>query len=96
MQLMLQQDKPDDCTIATGEARSVGDFVEFVFAVAGLDWRRHVELDCRYFRPTEVDALRDGPTKARGILGWEPADRLRRTGQDDWGTTSTSLDASGP
>jgi GDPmannose 4,6-dehydratase len=72
MWLMLQQDKPDDYVIATAEAHSVRDFVELAFAAAGLDWRRHVEIDSRYFRPTEVDALRGDPTKAREVLGWEP------------------------
>ena len=72
MWLMLQQDKPDDYVIASAEAHSVGDFVELAFAAAALDWRRHVEIDSRYFRPTEVDALRGDPTKAREVLGWEP------------------------
>jgi GDPmannose 4,6-dehydratase len=72
MWLMLQQQRPDDCVIATGEARSVRELVELAFAAAGLDWQRHVEVDRRYFRPTEVDALRGDPTKARTVLGWEP------------------------
>jgi GDPmannose 4,6-dehydratase len=72
MWLMLQQQHPDDYIVATGEARSVREFVELAFAAAGLDWRRHVEIDPRYFRPTEVDALRGDPTKARRVLGWEP------------------------
>jgi GDPmannose 4,6-dehydratase len=65
-------EKPDDYIIATGGAHSVRDFVELAFETAGLEWRRHVEIDSRYFRPTEVDALRGDPTKARGILGWHP------------------------
>src|SRR5437660_8889305 len=72
MWLMLQQEKPDDYVIATGEAHSVRDLVELAFAAAGLDWRRHVEIDRRYFRPTEVDVLRGDPAKARSILGWQP------------------------
>ena len=72
MWLMLQQDKPDDYVIATGEAHSVHDLVELAFAVAGLDWRRHVLIDSRYLRPTEVDELRGDPTKACEVLGWEP------------------------
>jgi GDPmannose 4,6-dehydratase len=72
MWLMLQQQKPDDYVIATGEAHSVRDFVELAFASAGLDWQHHVEVDQRYFRPTEVDALRGDPTKALDILGWKP------------------------
>jgi GDPmannose 4,6-dehydratase len=71
MWLMLQQDKPDDYVIATGEAHSVRELVEIAFAEANLDWRRHVELDKRYLRPTEVVALRGDPQKARQLLGWE-------------------------
>jgi GDPmannose 4,6-dehydratase len=72
MWLMLQQQNPDDYVIATGKAHSVRDLVELAFAAAGLDWRHHVEVDGRYFRPTEVDALRGDPTKARDVLGWQP------------------------
>jgi GDPmannose 4,6-dehydratase len=72
MWLMLQQKQPGDYVIATGEAHSVRDLVELAFAEAGLDWQRHVEVDRRYLRPTEVDALRGDPTKARGVLGWRP------------------------
>ena len=72
MWLMLQQQQPDDYVVATGEARSVRNLVELAFAAAGLDWRRHVEVDRRYFRPSEVDALRGDATKARDVLGWEP------------------------
>jgi GDPmannose 4,6-dehydratase len=50
----------------------VRELVEFAFAAAGLDWQRHVEVNPRYFRPTEVDALRGDPTKALRVLGWEP------------------------
>jgi GDPmannose 4,6-dehydratase len=69
---MLQQQTPDDYIVATGEGHSVREFVELAFAAAGLDWRRHVEIDKRYFRPTEVDSLRGDPTKARTALSWEP------------------------
>ena len=72
MWLMLQQQMPDDYVVATGEAHSVRELVEFAFAAAGLDWRRHVEVDRRYFRPTEVDALRGDWAKARAALGWQP------------------------
>ena len=70
MWLMLQQQQPDDYVIATGEAHSVRDLVELAFAAAGLDWRRHVEVDRRYFRPTEVNTLCGDATKARDALGW--------------------------
>ena len=72
MWLMLQQEKPDDYVIATGKSHSVRDLVEIAFAEANLDWHRHVEIDNRYLRPTEVDALRGDPSKARQDLGWEP------------------------
>src|SRR5215831_2989238 len=70
--LMLQHQKPDDYVIATGEAHSVGELVELAFAEAKLDWRRHVEIDARYLRPTEVDALCGDASKARERLGWRP------------------------
>jgi len=72
MWLMLQQERPDDYVVATGEAHSVHELVERAFAEAGLDWRRHVAVDQRYFRPTEVDALCGDASKARTILGWRP------------------------
>ena len=62
---MLQQDKPDDYVVATGESHSVRELVELAFAEAGLDWSTHVEIDPRYFRPTEVDALQGDAAKAR-------------------------------
>lgn len=72
MWLMLQQDAPDDFVIATGEMHSVREFVEAVFGLLGLDWRRHVEHDPRYLRPTEVDELCGDAVKARSKLGWSP------------------------
>jgi GDPmannose 4,6-dehydratase len=72
MWLMLQQDAPDDYVVATGESHSVREFCEVAFAVAGLDWERYVELDPRYLRPTEVEALEGDPSKARAKLNWKP------------------------
>jgi GDPmannose 4,6-dehydratase len=72
MWLMLQQEKPDDFVIATGETYSVREFVERVFAKLGLDMSKHVEIDPRYFRPTEVDVLLGDSTRAQKILGWKP------------------------
>jgi GDPmannose 4,6-dehydratase len=72
MWLMLQQDQPDDYVVATGEAHSVRELVELAFAEAGLDWERHVAIDPRYFRPTEVDALSGDARKARERLTWTP------------------------
>jgi len=72
MWLMLQRDKPEDYVIATGEAHSVREFLEEVFGHLELDWRKHVEVDARYFRPAEVDFLRGDAGKARRELGWTP------------------------
>jgi GDPmannose 4,6-dehydratase len=72
MWLMLQQSEPDDFVVATGEMHSVREFVDEAFALVGLDWEQHVEIDPRYFRPTEVDELCGNPLKARDVLGWEP------------------------
>jgi GDPmannose 4,6-dehydratase len=72
MWLMLQQENPDDYVIGTGESHTVREFVELAFDHVGIDWRDHVEIDPRYFRPAEVDALQADPLKARKLLGWEP------------------------
>lgn len=72
MWLMLQQDKPDDYVIGTGEAHTVREFVEIAFASADLDWHEYVEVDPRYFRPAEVDYLCADASKAREVLDWEP------------------------
>jgi len=72
MWLMLQQELPDDYVVATGESHSVRELVEAAFGELNLDWKTHVELDSRYLRPTEVDALHGDPSKARERLGWSP------------------------
>ncbi len=72
MWLMLQQEKPDDFVIATGETHSVREFAERVFKKLDLDYKKYVEIDKRYFRPTEVDALLGDATKAKKLLGWQP------------------------
>lgn len=72
MWLMLQQENPDDFVIATGETHSVREFVERVFAKLDLDYNKHVVIDPRYFRPTEVDVLLGDATKAKKALGWKP------------------------
>ena len=69
---MLQQDKPDDYAIALGETHSVREFVEKVFQKLDMDYHQYVEVDPRYFRPTEVDVLLGDSSKARKNLGWEP------------------------
>lgn len=72
MWLMLQQPKPDDYVIATGETHSVKEFLEEAFGYAKLDWRKYVAIDKRYFRPTEVDLLLGDASKARKALKWKP------------------------
>lgn len=69
---MLQQETPDDYVVATGESHTVREFVEQAFDYVALDWRRHVQIDPRYFRPSEVDCLEGDPSKARQRLGWVP------------------------
>ena len=71
MWLMLQQDKPGDYVIATGIGATVKDFARAAFEHVGLNYKDHVELDKRYNRPTEVDALVGDPSKAEKILGWK-------------------------
>ncbi len=72
MWLMLQQDKPDDFVIATGETHSVREFAEKVFTKLDLDYNEFVSVDPRYFRPTEVDVLLGDASKAKKALGWKP------------------------
>jgi len=72
MWMMLQQNEPDDFVIATGETHSVLELVERAFGELDLDWGRHVEIDGRYLRPTEVAVLQGDASKARSVLGWRP------------------------
>jgi GDPmannose 4,6-dehydratase len=67
---MLQQDKPDDYVVATGETHSVKELVELSFAALDLDWKQHVVIDERFLRPAEVDLLVGDPSKAEKTLGW--------------------------
>ena len=71
MWLMLQQEKPDDYVVATGEGATVRDFCEVAFSELGLDYKKYVETEERYIRPTEVDALIGDPSKILKVLGWE-------------------------
>ena len=71
MWLMLQQDKPGDYVVATGIGATVRDFAQVAFEHVGLNYKDHIELDKRYVRPTEVDALIGDPSKADRILGWK-------------------------
>ncbi len=72
MWMMLQQEKADDYVISTGETHSVKEFLEVVFNYLDMDWHEFVEIDERYFRPTEVDLLLGDCSKAKKILKWEP------------------------
>jgi GDPmannose 4,6-dehydratase len=72
MWMMLQQDRPDDYVIATGESHSVRELVEGAFGHVGLDWQSHVKLDPKFLRPAEVDHLIGDSSKARKLLGWKP------------------------
>src|SRR3954463_11309523 len=72
MWLMLQQDKPDDYVIATNETHSIREFLDVAFEYKGIDWKKHVEIDERYYRPAEVDLLIGDCSKAKKQLGWEP------------------------
>ena len=72
MWLMMQAEKPDDYVIATGVTHSVRDFLDATFGYLELDWNKYVEIDPRYYRPSEVDLLQGDSGKARRELGWEP------------------------
>jgi GDPmannose 4,6-dehydratase len=72
MWLMLQQEKPDDYVVATGETHSVREFLDLAFKHAGLDSEKYVEIDPRYYRPAEVDVLIGDAAKAKKQLGWKP------------------------
>jgi GDPmannose 4,6-dehydratase len=72
MWLMMNAAEPDDFVIATGETHSVREFLEQTFGYLDLDWEKYVEIDPRYFRPTEVDLLLGDASKAREVLGWTP------------------------
>lgn len=78
MWLMLQQDKPDDYVIATGETHTVREFLEEAFRYAGLDYKKYVEFDPRYLRPAEVDLLIGNPLKAKRKLGWKPKTTFKK------------------
>ena len=70
--LMLQQERPDDYVVATGETHSVREFLTEVFVYLDLDWDSYVEVDSCYLRPSEVDILQGDATKAKKVLGWRP------------------------
>jgi GDPmannose 4,6-dehydratase len=76
MWMMLQAPEPDDYVVATGETHSVREFLEAAFTHAALDWEQYVEIDPRYFRPSEVDVLLGDASKAREKLGWQAKTRF--------------------
>jgi GDPmannose 4,6-dehydratase len=88
MWMMLQHEEPDDYVIATGETHSVREFLNEVFGILGLDWKKSVLIDPRYFRPAEVDLLLGDASKARRALGWTPKvtfkELARRMTEHDW------------
>src|SRR5262245_51460805 len=70
MWLMLQQEKPDDYVVGTGETHTVQEFVQIAFDRVGLDWKKYVVIDPKFIRPAEVDLLLSDPSKAKKELGW--------------------------
>ena len=77
MWLMLQADQPEDFVFATGEPHSIRQFLDFSFGYLDLDWNDYVQIDPRYFRPTEVNLLKGDYSKAKTKLGWEPKTNCR-------------------
>lgn len=78
MWLMLQQNKPEDYVIGTGETHSVREFVQLAFKTAGIkNYKKYIEIDPRYYRPSEVDLLMADPSKAKRNLGWEPKTKFK-------------------
>jgi GDPmannose 4,6-dehydratase len=74
---ILQNEIPDDFVLGTGEKHTVGEFVEESFSYTGLDWKDHVKIDSKYFRPTEVGYLLANPEKAKKNLGWNPKVKMK-------------------
>ena len=78
MYLMLQQPKPDDYVIATGETHTIKNLLTVAFERVGLDWKKYVGVDPKYYRPTEVDLLLGDASKAKRVLGWEPKIKFKQ------------------
>ncbi len=81
MWLMLQQDDPDDYVLSTGSTHSIREFLDYSFGHLDLDWSKYVEIDPRYFRPTEVNLLLGDCSKAKEKLGWEATTSCRELAQ---------------
>jgi len=88
MWMMLQREEPDTWVIATGESHTVKEFASQVFGLLDLDWEKHVEIDPRYFRPAEVEALRGDPSRTTRELGWKPRtsfeELVKMMVENDW------------
>jgi len=88
MWMMLQREEPDTWVIATGESHTVKEFASQVFGQLDLDWEKHVEIDPRYFRPAEVEALRGDPSRTTRELGWKPRtsfeELVKMMVENDW------------
>jgi GDPmannose 4,6-dehydratase len=82
MWLMLQQEKPEDYIIATGETHSVKEFLINTFSYLGLDYKKYIKIDKNYYRPTEVDILCGDASKAEKILGWKPKMKFHELVED--------------
>ncbi|MBI2140877.1 GDP-mannose 4,6-dehydratase [Candidatus Woesearchaeota archaeon] len=78
MWMMLQQPKPDDYVVGTSKAHSVRELCEVAFSHVGLDWKKYVRVDKKFFRPAEVDHLIADASKARKVLGWKPRVNFRQ------------------
>lgn len=72
MYKILQNEKPEDFVMGTGEAHFIKEFVKEAFSYVGRNWQKYVKIDPRYFRPTEAEELVADPTKAKKVLGWQP------------------------
>ncbi len=81
MWMMLQHHEPDDFVLATGETHTIREFLDYSFNYLDVDWEKHVSIDPRYFRPTEVDLLLGDSSKARSVLGWAPRVSCRELAQ---------------
>jgi GDPmannose 4,6-dehydratase len=77
MWLMLQQPEGDDYVVATNETHTIAECLDVAFGAVGLNWRDHVDIDSRFFRPAEVDLLIGDPSKAKRKLGWEPKTKFK-------------------
>lgn len=77
MHLLVQHEEALDLVVGTGESHTIREFLDIAFRYVDLDWRDHVVIDERYYRPAEVDYLQSDPSRAREILGWEPRTSFR-------------------